>query len=209
MVAGTRRALPVWVAALIVWGAVMAGGVIWLGKYASTPGAPSEPPPSWPEGSAITRVPGLATVIMLAHPKCPCTRASVAELAQLMERARGYASAHVLFLRPEGVEQDWEKTDLWRSIAAIPGVSASTDEDGVEAARFRASTSGETIVYDASGRLVFHGGITIARGHEGESPGLRRIQSLLLAGAAERGESPVFGCPLTMGPLRDSTVSER
>jgi len=47
-----------------------------------------------------------------------------------------------------------------------------------------------------SGRLAFSGGITLARGHEGDSAGLQRIRSLLRTGKADRSEAPVYGCSL-------------
>jgi len=194
------RARAWWIAVLGVWAAAVVTGIVLLSMYSAAPGAGAEPPASWPQGSAIVRSAGLATIVMLAHPQCPCTRASVGELAELMARAQGHATAHVLFLRPSGVGDDWEKTDLWRSAAAIPGVTVSTDEGGVEAARFAAKTSGQTVVYDAAGRLIFHGGITAARGHAGDNPGRTRILALLTRGVSDRSESPVFGCSLD-GPI--------
>lgn len=133
---------------------------------------------------------------MLAHPKCSCTRASIGELAELMERVRGTVDAHVLFLHPDDADARWEHTDLWTRAAAISGVTVHSDVGGREAARFRAATSGDTVVYDANGALVFRGGITAARGHAGDNPGRQRIVSLITAGTADRPTSPVFGCPL-------------
>ena len=50
-----------------------------------------------------------------------------------MVRSRGLVATRVLFLKPSDVSEDWEKTDLWRSAAAIPGVQVMRDDDGVEA----------------------------------------------------------------------------
>jgi hypothetical protein len=136
---------------------------------------------------------------MFAHPHCPCSRASISELARLMPRLPAGTGAHVVFVRPAGTAADWEQTDLWRSAASIPGVSVSRDDDGVEAERFHALTSGLTLVYGSDGRLLFHGGITASRGHEGASFGQRRILSLLTTGSADRNDSPVFGCALGTG----------
>ena len=57
----------------------------------------------------------------------------------------------------------WARTGLWDQAEAIPGVRIWTDVGAVEARRFGAATSGLVLVYDASGRLVFQGGITPAR----------------------------------------------
>jgi hypothetical protein len=193
----SRRLRWVWGAAGgALWATAVAGGVVLLWRYASTPGLTATPPSSWPAESTIVRAPDRATVVMLAHPHCPCTRASMTELAVLMSRLRDRAVAHVLFLLPKGAATDWEKTELWRRAAAIPGVTVHSDVAGVEAARFHAATSGQTVVYDGAGQLLFRGGITGARGHEGDNAGVERIVSLVGSGTADRAESSVFGCPL-------------
>ena len=74
-------------------------------------------------------------------------------------------------------------------------VLVDRDADGVEAARFGAKTSGQALLYAADGRLLFHGGLTPSRGHEGDNEGLRRVTAIL-DGKAARDESPVFGCSL-------------
>jgi hypothetical protein len=104
--------------------------------------------------------------------------------------------AHVLFYQPDGFTDEWAQTDLWQSAAAIPGVTVSRDESGIEARRFQAETSGQILLYDTGGRLLFSGGITASRGHSGDNAGRRAIVSLLTEGAAERDQTLVFGCSL-------------
>jgi hypothetical protein len=133
---------------------------------------------------------------MLAHPRCPCTRASIAELRVLMSRVGERARAHVLFIRPLTADAAWEKTGLFEAAASIPGVTVHTDAGGAEMARFKAATSGQTIVYDENGQLIFRGGITGSRGHEGDNAGRARIVALLTQGQADRHDSAVFGCAL-------------
>jgi hypothetical protein len=113
-----------------------------------------------------------------------------------MADTQGHLTAYVLFLRPAGFSENWEKTDLWQSAASIPGVKAVTDDEGAEARRFHATTSGQTVLYDAEGRLIFRGGITVSRGHAGDNTGRSAIVSLVNAGVAEQAETPVFGCPI-------------
>ena len=112
---------------------------------------------------------------MLVHPQCPCSRASVSELAKLMAHAQGKVVAHVLFAKPEGAPADWTVGELWNAVSAIPGVHAQCDEGGMEARRFGAETSGQTMLFDAAGRLLFRGGITAARGHAGANAGSAAI----------------------------------
>jgi hypothetical protein len=133
---------------------------------------------------------------MLVHPHCPCTRATIGELAELMAHCQGRLTAYVLFLKPAGFSDDWEKTDLWQSAASIPGVNVIVDDDGAEARRFHSATSGQTILYDAEGHLLFSGGITASRGHAGDNDGQSAIISLVNDGAASRTVTSVFGCPL-------------
>jgi hypothetical protein len=113
-----------------------------------------------------------------------------------MAQAQGRVSAYVLFLKPTDSSTDWEKTDLWQSAARIPGVNVVADDNGIEARRFHAVTSGQTALYDTDGRLLFSGGITSARGHSGDNAGRSAIVSLLNAGDANRTVTAVFGCPL-------------
>ena len=169
-------------------------GLLWA--YENTPGPAAPPPSHWPPDSSLQLDTDRATLIMVAHPHCPCTRASIGELARLMTQARGRLTAYALFVKPEGFHDDWEKTDLWQSAASIPGVSAVVDDGGGEARRFHAVTSGRTVLYDAGGRLLFSGGITGSRGHSGDNAGRSAIVSLLSTGEAERAETFVFGCPL-------------
>jgi hypothetical protein len=179
-----------------LWLLVVGIGLSVLLGYENTPGAAAQPAASWPDDSQIQRAPGRATLVMLIHPHCPCSRASLGELALLMAQSQGRLAAYVLFLKPEGFSNNWEKTDLWQSAASIPGVKPIVDHDGIEARRFHARTSGQTVLYDAEGHLLFSGGITVARGHAGDNAGRSAIVSLLNANVAEQTETPVFGCPL-------------
>lgn len=180
----------------VVWTLIVAAGMGWLWKYAATPGSGAEPPHEWPSQSAVERVAGKATLVMLAHPHCSCSAASLGELQVLMAQVHDLASAHVLFVRPETKPEGWDASDLWSRAASIPGVTASWDTDATEAHRFGAITSGQTVVYDAAGRLLFHGGITGARGHVGDNVGRARVVALLTGGHADRRESFVYGCSL-------------
>ena len=178
------------------WILIVAGGIVGLAKYKSLPGELAPAPKVWSEESKPVRTPGIATLVMLNHPRCPCTRASIAELGELMSQSHDRLTAYILFVRPTGFSDDWTKTDLWGSASRIPGVHVVIDEGGVEAARFEALTSGQVVLYDGDGRLKFSGGITGARGHIGDNLGLRRVLSLLSGAEPDRTDSPVFGCPL-------------
>ena len=146
------------------WVAALAFGGQTLFRYETTPGRIGTVASNWPGVSLVPRPTDKPTLLMLAHPHCPCSRASVGELAQIMAHAVGKVNAYVLFVKPAGAGADWDDTDLRRSVAAIPGVMILTDEHGVEAAKFGAKTSGHTLVFGADGTLIFSGGITASRG---------------------------------------------
>lgn len=186
-----------WVLAVlgVVWCGAVLGGMTALARYSNTAGPVAEPPTRLPPDSALRAAPGRFLLVMLAHPMCPCTRASLAELEAVMAHAGGRADAHVLFLRPERAEAGWEEGALWQRAAAIPGVTVHKDAGGVEAQRFGATTSGHVVLFDAAGRLRFSGGITGSRGHEGNNSGRAAVEALL---RAEEGPArhPVYGCAL-------------
>jgi hypothetical protein len=191
-----RRRLPVWVGGAVWLLAVSAGlGLLW--DYSNAPGTPGQPPARWPQTSALPRAAGRTTVVIAAHPQCPCTRATIGELNALMARSEGRVVAYVLFDRPLGTSEDWVTSDLWRSARDIPGVHVVRDDDGVEARRFGALTSGQTMAYGPQGDLVFSGGITKARGHFGESAGRATLVSLARGETATERRPPVFGCLLS------------
>jgi len=175
--------------------------VIWaafafLQKYEATAGRAANSPKVWPAKCEIPFRSGQANLIMVLHPHCPCSRASIEELAQIMTRCQGRLSSHVFFVKPIQCAVGWERTPLWDRAADIPGVTVSCDEAGAEARRFGAATSGQVLLYQSDGTLVFCGGITGARGHEGDNPGRENVIRFLTQGLGERSWTPVFGCPL-------------
>lgn len=102
----------------------------------------------------------------------------------------------MLFLKPSSVDAGWEQTGLWRQAAALPDVTVLRDDGGVEARRFGVETSGQAMLYDERGTLIYSGGITGSRGHAGENAGELALVALLTRGHAERRTASVFGCSL-------------
>ncbi|MDB6025231.1 MAG: hypothetical protein JWM68_1454 [Verrucomicrobiales bacterium] len=153
-------------------------------------------PQYWPSDAPISRASDRATLMLFAHPKCPCTRATVEELNRLLARCSHPVATRVFFLKPANAPKDWTETGLWRSAAAIPGVEVKEDPEGKFASQFGASTSGSVLLYDAKGRLLFKGGITSSRGHAGDNVGSDTIVSLLDGNDNGLKQTPVFGCSL-------------
>jgi len=182
--------------ATLVWFAGIASGLAVVWAYENRPGEAAHAPVRWPATTALARATDGPTLVFLAHPQCTCTRASLDELAEVIARAPHPPRTYILFLKPAGFEAGWERTDTWRAAAALPHVTVLRDDEGVEARRFGVATSGQTLLYDGRGTLVFSGGITGSRGHAGNNAGEAALVDLLTRGAAGRGVASVFGCPL-------------
>src|SRR5882724_6964427 len=170
------------------WAITVAAGAAKLWHYGSASGAPAHAPISWPKETLLPKGP-LPTLILALHPQCPCSRATVGELARLMAGCQGKLNARVIMLCPAGKPAGWEGTGLWSDSAAIPGVVVTVDPDGQDARRFGAATSGQALLYSADGRLLFAGGITESRGHAGDNAGRSAIAALVLGA----GVVPVNG----------------
>lgn len=188
-------------AATLGWIVAVASGMAMLAAYASTPGTPASAPPIWPTASAIVRRAGMPTILVFAHPGCPCTRATLGEIDWLLARVDGRVDVHVLVLQPESADRAWADTSLEQLAESIPRVQVQRDVDGREATRFGVATSGQVLLYDAADRLRFAGGITGARGHAGGNAGRDRLlMQVTEASADDPTSSPVFGCGLWSPP---------
>jgi len=192
----------------IGWIAAVVCGLRAMTTYETTPGRIGTIPQGWPE-SRIHRATDRMTLVMLAHPRCPCTRASIGELAQIMARTQGKVRAYVLFLKPSESGIDWEDTELWRKAAAIPGVTALADVNGAEARRFGVETSGHTLLFGSDGRLLFNGGVTQSRGHSGDNVGEDAIVALVNNHAGGLSRTLVFGCSLFNQTKTETVASLR
>jgi hypothetical protein len=165
-------------------------------RYQTAAGDSGIAPRQWPESTQLERDSELDTLVMFAHPHCPCTRASIGEMNRLLARCQGKSTVQVWFYKPANSPADWTATDLWRSAASIPGVKVFVDVDGAQALRFGAKTSGSVLLYDTQGRLQFSGGITGGRGHAGDNAGESSLIALLDGKNSHSGQTPVYGCPL-------------
>jgi hypothetical protein len=198
---------------LAAWCASVAAGSWAMLEYELRPAATRAAGARWPAASAVELDRARPTLVLFLHPHCPCSRATLHELDVLASTHAGEFVLHVLLVRPPGVAEDWEQTHLARAVRQIRGAVVSCDESGQEAERFGATTSGEALLYAADGRLLFQGGLTAARGHEGDSAG-RTALTALIAPALPATDKPgsrkgmecartaVYGCPLFHQPSR-------
>jgi hypothetical protein len=192
----SRKARAGLYAFVAAWALTLGVGFRQVLAHATTPGKSGDVLGAWPEAVQLPRAKDRAELVMLVHPRCPCTKSALHELARLLPRIGSRAHTTILIQVPEGGDvSDWENGESWRIARSIPGVSVVADRGGKETARFGARTSGHVLVYDKAGRLLFTGGITPGRGHEGAAEGQTRIMNALSTG--ERSPTVrVFGCEL-------------
>jgi hypothetical protein len=193
-----------WIYMLIVlWGTAVSAGTIGLWRYQLTPGVTPAPAQAvWPADAAVPTHPGRPTLVMIAHPQCSCTRASLNELRRLIVRFGELKERPVVYLSvivPEGVGPRWTEGPVLSNAASIRDLNVVLDPGGRFAQRFGATTSGHVLLYAADGSLLFSGGITAARAHEGDAAGQEAIVAALYGRTAVAQSTPVFGCALQSG----------
>lgn len=191
-----RASRLLWLLGGGLWLLFLAGGWYALLRQEFTPGPGDSGPEHWPSRTDLARDPARMTLVLYALRNCPCTRATLSELAEIKARAAEQVSVHIVLVCPEEVRDDRVGADIEALAESLPGVQVRIDAEGREARRFGARTSGQVFLYDRDGQLLFSGGITDSRGHAGESVGRRTIVACLQEGVRERKKTLVYGCPL-------------
>jgi hypothetical protein len=182
---------------LPVWGALVVAGLLALGVHSHQAGEAAKtsviaklqtPNPS---GRSLLRV--------FIHPKCPCSVATLEMLTHLMQLCPGKLDATIFVNQTRDTSAHWVQTGALSDLQAMPGVSIIGDEDGQIARKFGVVTSGEVLLFDSEGKILFHGGITPSRGTVGDNPGLQaalaRVDGRNRASFAAE-TAPTFGCAL-------------
>lgn len=161
-----------------------------LEAHALKVGAPASPPERVADAAAAGRV------LVFLHPRCPCSRATVAELARIWPRAGGRASLVAYVLADAALGASGPGTELWDRVAAVPGATVEADRGGLRAREHGVETSGTVLCYGPDGALRFDGGITASRGHEGANASAAALLERVLDPRLPRVSAPVFGCAL-------------
>jgi hypothetical protein len=187
-----RRLLaPSWLwPALALWLSTVGLGFAKLVSYQNAPGAAAHPPTTLAKSAPKPRL------LVFLHPQCPCSGATVSELDRLMASVGPKLTTEVYVFSPDSMPRTWSTDGLFRAAKAIPGVEVRLDRNGLLANSLGVQTSGQTLLYDAQGRLIFSGGITASRGHEGDNDGRDSIIAFVESGKSLRTSTPVFGCAI-------------
>lgn len=188
-----------------VWLSALGLGLASMMSYDYTPTAAAAVTSiDWRADVPIARAADRSTLVVVLHPLCPCSKATVAELERLLARSSERVRTYAIFSLPDGLDGDGlhdpRRSSLWASASLIPGVTNVLDLDGKIAARFDAQSSGQTYVYDAAGHLRFSGGITAGRGLVGDNEATVAVETLIsankLTAVGNPTIAPVFGCSI-------------
>jgi hypothetical protein len=184
---------------VFLWAGAIIAGFSYLNTYQSTPGKSQVALSDWPAQSELaldskSGASGNFRALMFVHPQCPCSSASLSELGVLLARAP-QLQAHVVFTHPDGASNSWiSDSTLYKKAKSIPGLKVLVDKNGKEAKLFGVETSGHLCVFDPQNRLVFDGGVTGRRGHEGDNAGLDSVVRLVHGRESALKKTNVFGC---------------
>jgi hypothetical protein len=192
----STRSRPLWIATT--------AGVLWLGLILSwssfltghqfRPGDASTFKQDWPQASRLHPSPDTLTVVLFAHPECPCLSATLTETERLQTLLREPFRLFVVF-------EDDPAFDLFRSrhfrrVSDWKNAMVVHDADNHEIALFGVQTSGQVLIFDKDRRLLFSGGITESRAHEGDNINLERAVAAGRSHASKVALTPVYGCSL-------------
>ena len=191
--------------ALAAWFTVALAG--WYGVTAfglERAAEDSKSPAHWPAASTIARMNERLTLVLFLHPQCPCSQATIAELELLSELVPPALQPDVCVVAsfPRSGGESWNFSPLLARAARLPHTRGLVDPGGLEAALFDARVSGAVMLFDATGRRLYNGGVTMARGHEGLSTGLRSVAALLVDRHAQVKSIPPFGCRIVREDLQ-------
>jgi len=98
------RVLPV--VGLLAWTIAVGAGLVRLAAYETAPGVAAAAPAAWPTASALPPPHGRPVLVILMHPQCSCSTATVAELSRLHAHVQGKLETYVLMLAPKDMPLD-------------------------------------------------------------------------------------------------------
>jgi hypothetical protein len=177
------------------WLLVCGGGLYALSAKSAENAPNATAPATWPVSARVPNMTGRPMLVLFAHSRCACTRATIRELERLLARAKDKPDTWIVLAGPAG-----EGPISIRAAAQSVAGAHVIEDDGTEAARFGTKASGQVLIYGRDRRLAFNGGITPARGHEGDSRGadlaLRALDPRVAppSSVSSSASADVFGC---------------
>ncbi len=173
----------------VAWLAAVTGLSAWVWHYKLTPGVAASAPSDWPAGTQLTHN-SKPTLLAFIHPLCQCSQATINELERVQAQMREPVTTYLVMRGTDDVKD----SSNYRAAQRLTRTDIVIDNGGDIARAFGVETSGQVLLYSREGVRLFAGGITGARGHEGDNAGKHTLLALL---ADQRGDSAaahVFGC---------------
>lgn len=175
------------------------GGLVLLTDYAYRPSAPGEMIAlRWPETLAAD-APKNQCIVLFYHPHCPCTRATAATLTRLQTQLPPSTAIIAYAYCPKEESDAWIESSTTARLRDDMQAVIHIDRDAQVCRNFGVATSGHILAYDEAGELVFRGGITPSRGHEGICAGAETLCRCLRHDVVGLKTWPVFGCRIATG----------
>lgn len=187
---------PILTALTVGWLILVGAGFISLAVYQHGEGEIAERESTWVESGLIQHDANQCQLLVFLHPRCACSLATLNELARIQSRCKDRLSIQVVIYHPSSAEADWLQSPNVKLIKQIPNVRWTLDLDGSLAQQFGVRTSGHAMLFSPKGDVVFSGGITPARAHEGDNLGKQAIERYVCLGEKSVEESNVYGCPI-------------
>lgn len=191
--------------AIVIWALASLAVWVWAANYEFSNEQPRADlaQRQWPTQSELPLASDRSTLVLFVHPKCPCTRATIRELQKILTPARLKTAKQpavlVLAAHPADVPKQWCETDILRGAARLPRARVILDPQGKLTNRFGVVSSGTVMLFEPGGEPLFAGGVTVSRGHEGDSvAGQALVRALKGQEPLERHSHPVFGCRLCL-----------
>jgi len=175
-------------------------GLVVLADYSSRPGNPGEMSKKVAAGQSLPEQPTAARskqVLVFYHPKCSCTVATARNLLKLIPKTRGDYRVVAFAYCPKNQPASWIESRCTTEFRDIPGLELKLDRGGKSSQHFGVEVSGHVLVYDSEGNLIFDGGLTPYRAHEGDCRATYHLVDCLNSEANQLTSWPVFGCKLT------------
>ena len=186
------KLLP-YLAVVLVWGACVLLGLLQAWTYEMTPGGSGQTPGQFPAKTEL-KLPGdKSSLLVFMHPKCPCSQATLEKLQELKEKVQDKLDVQVVMYYPKEKGPAFIEDSLAKGTRKL-GYAVIPDEEGTEAKRFGAQTSGHAFMFSSDKKLLFSGGLTSARGHAGPSAASENILAILSASDPSLRSAETFGC---------------
>lgn len=177
-----------------LWCLGVFAGFTWLTTYAATAGKPATPPKQI-QLTPFSQVSSNEQLLVFLHPHCSCSQATLHELDRVLASVAHKPDVHIFFADVR--EHDSIKTSaLWQQAQLIDDAKISIDENDL-AQQLSVHTSGGMLLYNMDGKLLFNGGITASRGHEGDNAGKAQLVNALKTSLDTSSQAAVFGCALS------------